>query len=567
VKDSEAIKIYNIDNEFYLNCSENVGFSTLSLKEHNDPLSIIFGEELHSDIDFYEDYGLFNTNFFRFLSVKRLPRVLDTSMFQDISDYVVFARKVSSLAAKEKLNFKRKFHFGHLFKEIKSIESEHAYSEAEKLLEDISTLDEALYELEIYFLVKADSKENLDEKTKEVLKSLQELDCECLIESRAGASIFNWSLPGVGALGLRKFLAPASVLVNLLPLKRDVVHKEGVELYSRRGFEVRFNLFDKRSHNYNALITGSTGQGKSVLANKLLCHELNRGSSAVILDLGNSFLKTAKYFGAEILSNQINPLEFKDPVYLREFILSFMDGAMSFKEQGRLLKLIKNRVDGYSSFKEFILSLEDEFNGLSLYFEDIWHFFTDKKSCSSKLTYCDLSEYPERLKAPIIIYLIERFKNQSGKRVFIFDECWGLLLKNSAYLAECFRTFRKHGASAIAISQNIDDFLETPLGKVIIQNTFYKFLFRQSIIDKNFISSEQKELIRDLCSVKGEYSEFLLLSEEIKKPLRYYPSVLEYELFSSDLSDNESFNSYFEEKGRFIGFKKAIENYVEIKYV
>src|SRR5690606_40132436 len=69
----------------------------------------------------------------------------------------------------------------------------------------------------------------------------------------------------------------------------------------------------------------------------------------------------------------------------------------------------------------------------------------------------------------LIIYLIEYFKHLEGEKIFIFDECWHLLLKNADYIAECFRTFRKHKASAVAISQNLDDFSESQLGRVIIQ--------------------------------------------------------------------------------------------------
>src|SRR5690606_12953772 len=133
----------------------------------------------------------------------------------------------------------------------------------------------------------------------------------------------------------------------------------------------------------------------------------------------------------------------------------------------------------------------------------------------------------------LIIYLIEYFKHLEGEKIFIFDECWHLLLKNADYIAECFRTFRKYMASAVAISQNLDDFSESQLGRVIIQNTYYKFLFRQDLTVSEFIDSHAKSILDSVQSIKGVFSEFLLLTERIKKPVRFYPEPLEYQVMTS----------------------------------
>jgi type IV secretory pathway VirB4 component len=228
--------------------------------------------------------------------------------------------------------------------------------------------------------------------------------------------------------------------------------------------------------------------------------------------------------------------------------------------------MIKEHVESVDTFKELIRKLSKDFKGLELYFEGLWHHFNDDEYNSSKLIYCDLTNYSERLKRPLIIYLIECFKHQEGRRLFIFDECWDLLEHNGDYITKCFRTFRKYDASAIAISQNIDDFAHSKLGKVIIQNTFTKFLFKQKITDSNFISDSEKELINSVHSQKGEYSEFLILSEGIRKIVRFFSTNLKYELFTSDPKDNRELDYYMDEKGHFFDFKRAIQNFTNIKY-
>jgi hypothetical protein len=305
-----------------------------------------------------------------------------------------------------------------------------------------------------------------------------------------------------------------------------------------------------------------------MMANKLLWEELRRGTKAMVLDLGNSFAKNAKFHNGAILSQKFNPYQFKNPRYLKEFILATMDEKLPKQEEGRLFEKIKaiSEDSTIPSFKEFLKELEKTFAGIRYYFNEIEDFFTDENSSLNDFTYCDFSLYPEAMKAPLIIYLIEYFKHLEGEKIFIFDECWHLLLKNADYIAECFRTFRKNKASAVAISQNLDDFSESQLGRVIIQNTYFKFLFRQSLTTSEFIDAHAKLLLDSVQSVKGAYSEFLLLTETMKKPIRFYPTPLEYQVMTSDREDNQQFEEYLSNGGKFIPFEEAIKNFTQIKH-
>jgi type IV secretory pathway VirB4 component len=567
LKADEFYKIYHISDNFFLNSTSEIPDLTgLELKKEITPMECFFEGDVNSSIDFFEDYLLVNNTFKRIISFKELPLELGVSDLQGFGDMALTFKRVDNVRAKSKLNFKRKMHFSHLFQDIKNVDSTNAYSEAEKLLEDISNHDDSMSDCSCYLTISADSKTGLDNKTSETLKHLKGIDSIPRVESRALQSIFLEIIPGCSPIFVRSHLMPTSYLVNLLPLKRDFIHDTGLALKSRRDKEILCDIFDPCSHNFNCLISGESGQGKSVLANELLHHYVGDGSSAVVLDLGNSFLKTTKSLNGNIFSKSFNPLSFDDPEYLREFILSFIDISWGQIEQGRLLKVIREQIGDVSSFRELIIKLEYHFDGLSLYFEDLWQFFDETKYCNSKLIYCDLGLYPERIKRPLIIYLIECFKNQSGRRLFIFDECWDLLEHNADYLAKCFRTFRKYNASAIAISQNVDDFSGSRLGKVILQNTFYKFLFKQTLLGKTFLNSFETELVYDLRSQKKKFSECLIVSEQICKIARLFISPLKYELYTSDAGDNLMLEGYMKEKGHFLEFNTAMQNYTYLKY-
>ena len=157
--------------------------------------------------------------------------------------------------------------------------------------------------------------------------------------------------------------------------------------------------------------------------------------------------------------------------------------------------------------------------------------------------------------------MIEYFKNIEGQKIFVFDECWQLLSKNADYVAESFRTFRKHQASAVSISQNLEDFLSSQLGRVIYQNSHFKFLFKQDVLG-DYLSNDVKSFLSRVSSEKGEYSEFLVLADQIRKIVRYYPTQSELCLFKTEKSESLKFERFEKERSVIMEFKEIFEQYV-----
>ena len=562
INNEALIKVYWLDGKLYFNLFSDFNISHGSIKPKIKPVSTFLGVD-KANVHFYENYLTCGNHFIRLLSVKDFPEKISFQDAVSFPDFVMCLKKIPKIEAKNKINLKRKLHFSSLFKGMRDLDSENAYYEAENLLDEIGIDSKALFDCEFYFLLKAGTKQDLDILTGSTIKDFKGKNGSLFIEEKGLSYLYQSLVPGVPASFKRKIQLPSDFISYLIPFHRDYILDNGMELKSRAFKSVFIDIFEQGALNYNCLITGSSGQGKSMLANKLLMHELQKGTKAMILDLGNSFNKNALYHGGVILSEKFNPLQFRNPRYLKEFVLAVMGEKLGKKEEGRLFDVISNAQ--FSGFDEFLELLEKNFQGISFYFKEIRDCFTDDILPFNKFNYCDFSLYPENLKAPLIIYLIEYFKNLEGKKIFIFDECWHLLLKNADYIAECFRTFRKHQASAIAISQNLDDFSGDQLGRVIIQNTYFKFLFKQALVESEFIDSTSKHLLDHIQSKKGVYSEFLYLTETQKKPLRFYPDPLEYELFTSDRGDLNKFSSYMKEKGHFLEFRDAIHNFTEIK--
>ncbi|MFA5582626.1 MAG: hypothetical protein WDA09_00295 [Bacteriovoracaceae bacterium] len=566
INTESSFKVYWLDGKLYLNAFGEINLGHGEIIPQEDPITTFIGSE-DSSINFYENYLTHGSQFIRLLSVKDFPLTLEKLSCNEWPDFVLNFKKIDKLAAKNKINLKRKLHFSALYKSLRNMDSENAFNQSESLLDDVTTDQKALFSVEMYIIARASSKNDLDKVTSKVSHQFKGLGASLFVEER-GLSYFYQSLfPGVVPSYKRACDIPSDCLSYLIPYHRDFVMDEGFELSSRNGVPVYFDLFNAEALNYNVLITGSSGQGKSMMANKLLWQELGRGTKAMVLDLGNSFVKNAKFHDGAILSQNFNPYQFKNPRYLKEFVLATMDEKLPKKQEGRLFEEIKTILadERIMNFHDFLLELEKSFSGIRYYFNEIEEYFTDVTYPLNNLTYCDFTLFPEAMKAPLIIYLIEYFKHLEGEKVFIFDECWHLLLKNADYIAECFRTFRKHKASAVAISQNLDDFSESQLGRVIIQNTYYKFLFRQSLSTSEFIDSHSKSILDSVQSIKGAYSEFLLLTENIRKPIRFYPTPLEYQVMTSAREDNEQFEEYLKHGGMLLPFAEAIKNFTQVK--
>lgn len=565
---SEGVqKIYHLSGKTYVN---SFGEFKLSQGGHvpcTSPIETFLGSR-EAELNFYENYLTEGNEYIRLLSVKGFPEKIYPFEVCSYPDFVLVLRKVSKIEAKKKINIKRKIHFSAMFKAMRDIDSEHAYNEAEDVLERVSSDETTLFKCECYFILRSPTKLELDQETELFTQSFKGGDGQLRVEERGLAYLYQSLIPGVPAAFKRSLDITSDYASYWVPFHQDLIHSSGPSLKSRSGNVVLVNIFDSANINFNVLITGAAGQGKSMFANKLLQHQLSSGSKGVVLDLGNSFRKSALLHQGVVLSKHFNPMQFRSARYLKEFILAGIDEKMGKKLEGKLFEEIKIILETNEalSFKGLLTKLEMSFTGISFYFSELLEFFVEDDIEIKDFTYCDFSLYPESMKAPLIIYLIEYFKNIEGQKIFVFDECWHLLEKNAGYIAECFRTFRKHNASAVAISQNIDDFSQSNLGRVILQNTFTKFLFRQSIRESEFIDSYSKELVDSIHSKKRHYSEFLYLTEFQKKPLRYVPTPIEYEVFTTDPVDTNAFNRYMDDKGKFFDFERAITNYTKIKY-
>lgn len=570
------IKVYKIGNDIYVQSQHEKltieGWSLTPVEEMTK--SLIGQSDINSEPFFEKDAILINGYYYRFVSLYDFPSSINFNSLTSLGDIFVNFIKTPVEVAKAKAQRASRKHGANIAaKNTKQVESEKAVDETEEIYERLIDGETSLFKAQFWFVIKESSRQALNNSTDYLIERLELLEATPLVETVANKSILKSFLPTNFISFTRSFDTPSEYLACLLPYTGDHIHTVGVDFLSTNHNLVSINIFDSAASNYNAIITGKSGSGKSMLAQKIVSDLIRtQGASAVILDKGNSFLKITKYYGGNRFSEKFNPLQFLNPSYLKEFVLSVTTTEeVTKKMQGEIYSAIEDflATKKKKKFKEFLSHLEDFIPDIKHYFSEITPYITDDDIEIKSLTHIDTTIYPASIRPAVIIYAIEYFKNIVGRKLFFFEECWENFKNNPDYIEECFRTFRKMDASAIAITQGVTDFLNqnVGVGEIVFNNSCHKFYLGQDRIPEKLIHEEDIEIITSLRTVQGMYSEFLYKEESLRKVCRFAPNEIEYELFTSKKTDNDLIERFISPIEETIGFKRAMEKWVDVKYL
>jgi type IV secretory pathway VirB4 component len=168
------------------------------------------------------------------------------------------------------------------------------------------------------------------------------------------------------------------------------------------------------------------------------------------------------------------------------------------------------------------------------------------------LTVYELGEVAKRkdVASVLLMALIHRITEFSRSHLslakyLVVDEAWTLLRSatTASFLEDVLRTYRKLGASALMVTQQISDF-EGRTGEAIranapnrlfLQQTPETVLAMEKLLD---LSPDEKDILSRIRTVKGKFSELLIQSTETRGVARLVPDPLGYWLTTTDPRDN-----------------------------
>ena len=142
----------------------------------------------------------------------------------------------------------------------------------------------------------------------------------------------------------------------------------------------------------------------------------------------------------------------------------------------------------------------------------------------------------------IVDFVWNSIKRELKKRILIVDEAW-YLMKNQAsaeFLWGFAKRARKYYLGLTTITQDIEDFLSTDLGKTVVTNSSIQILMKQSpaAIDKVaeifYLSEGEKSLL-----LSANVGEGLFFAGSSHVAMRVVASPEEYKLVSTDPEEKE----------------------------
>ena len=295
-------------------------------------------------------------------------------------------------------------------------------------------------------------------------------------------------------------------------------------LVTRRGSLFGVDLFANRNGNYNAVIVGTSGSGKSVLAQEVVLSMLAAGGRVWVFDIGRSYKNCVELAqgqwidfdtetGASAPHLCINPLDMiDDPADMADEIAQIItvmangDAPMEMTEaellklaiartvkaaraEGRTPTITDLTIDLMGSEDSALASLAVRLMPYAAggrwarWFEGPAN--VDFHAALVALEMESLTNKPV-LQQTVLLILIMRILQtirkspRSTRKLIVIDEAWRLLSGNAGRFIEwACRTLRKYGAGIVCITQSMEDFAVSGTARAVRMNADTVMMLRQ----------------------------------------------------------------------------------------
>jgi type IV secretory pathway VirB4 component len=424
-----------------------------------------------------------------------------------------------------------------------------AYQDLEQLRDQLMQAQEHLFDVGVYITLFADSEGELDKlesEIKSILESKLVYVKPALFQQEQG---FKSVIPiADDQLGVHSKLN-SSPLSSLFPfVSFDLTSDKGI-LYGINRHNSSLVLFDRFSlENYNSVTFATAGAGKSYATKLEILRTLMFDTDVIVIDPEKEYEYMAeatggKYFNISLNSeHHINPFDL--PIaredesaadVLRSNIINLvglfriMLGGLTQEEDAIVDRAISETyalkdITPESDFRtveppllsDFELVLAGMEGGdslvqrLSKYTKGTWAGFINRPSnvdINKKFVVFSLRDMEDELK-PVAMYIVTHYiwnaiRKNLKRRLLVIDEAWWMMKSEdtASFLFGLAKRGRKYFLGLATITQDVDDFLNSPYGLPIVTNSSIQILLKQSptVIDhiqKTFnLTDEEKYLL------------------------------------------------------------------------
>ena len=405
---------------------------------------------------------------------------------------------------------------------------ETAISDIENLRDRLQQGTEKFFEFGVYLALYGNDVKELD-KLEEKVRDILETQ---LIYLKPSVFRMLDGFKSIAPLGIDQLKVHTSF--NTQPLSSsfpfvsyDLTSNTGI-LYGINTYNNSLVIFDRFSlENYNMVVFGKSGGGKSYAVKLNILREIMFGSQIFVIDPEHEYKYLSETLGGSFVKisiaseSHINPFDlpipqpdessedvFKTHILELTGLLRLMLGNLTPEQEAILdqalqetyaMKDITPKSD-FSKAQPPLLSdlenilgsmtgAEDLVVRLRKYTKGTFAGFLNQPSnisLDNNLVVFSIRDMEDELK-PIAMYLVLNYvwtkvRKELRRRLLVVDEAWWLLKQEAGatFLLNTAKRARKYYLGLTTISQDVPEFLNSPYGKPIITNSSMQLLLKQS---------------------------------------------------------------------------------------
>ncbi|MEK7559721.1 MAG: DUF87 domain-containing protein [Patescibacteria group bacterium] len=459
-----------------------------------------------------------------FSPIINLDKIFDVSIFVHPVDTALILRRLQRKVAEvqSQINIRQEKGL------VRDPVLDTAYQDLESLRDKLQQAQEKLFSFGIYITIYANTQDELNKvetEIKSMLESRLVYAKSALFQQKEGLdSVFPTASD---ILKINNYLnsSPASSIFPFVSF--DLTSNKGI-LYGVNSHNNSLIFFDRFSmENYNSVIFAKAGAGKSYATKLEVLRSLMFDTDVVVIDPEREYeyLSEAtggKYFSISLASkHHINPFELPMPREdespadtLRSHIINLvglfriMLGGLTPEEDAIMDRAIAETyasrditpASDFSKANPPILSdleliVANMEGGESLaqrlrkFTQGTWANFINQPTnvdINNKFVVFSVRDMEDELR-PVAMYLIVNYiwsaiRAKLQKRLLVVDEAWWIMKneQGASFLSGIAKRARKYFLGLCTITQDVSDFLNSPYGPTIINNSSIQILLKQS---------------------------------------------------------------------------------------
>jgi len=476
--------------------------------------------------------SLFVAGYPRFVTANWLEPLISFNHTLDISMYVYptrseeilenLKRKVGEMEATIQSDIKR----GRVIEPSVQV----ALEDALALQQELAKGSERFFQFGLYVTIPAKTREDLDKTTRQVEATLGSL----LIVTKKSILQMEEGLKTTLPMGKDRVLVTRNMdttsLATTFPFTTsELTANEGI-LYGLNEHNDSLIIFDRFTlENANSVVFGKSGGGKSYMVKLEIMRSLMFDAEVIVIDPENEYETLAHTLGGEYIrfrfgsQTKLNPFdlallgsEVEGQTELSQKILSLhgffrvVMGKLTPTEDALLDRALmltykqKGITPDPSTHSKEPPLMEDLYKTLVGMEEQLAKGLADRIekfvkgslvgifdqqtniAIRNQLTVFSIRDLEDELR-PIAMYLIldfiwNKIRNDRKRRLLIVDEAWYMMKypDSAQFLYGIAKRARKYYLGLTTITQDVEDFLSTEMGKAIIQNSSMQILLKQS---------------------------------------------------------------------------------------